>query len=764
MPDIAESSLLASALQYAGRGWRVIRLHTIIDGRCTCGRPTCADSRGKHPWGLKRGLKDATTDREVIERWWRARPAANVGVLTGGGLVVIDVDSPANAQALARLAAAHGPFPPTVMVTTGRGVHLYFQGDIGGSHTVGETQLLIRGEGGYVVAPPSLHHSGRRYAWDDPSAPIAPLPDWFRAWVLRAGGPGSRIAARAAREAAPSPHLGPRPPWLAPADRIGDLHERALAPTRGERPSPREFITELARIPASVGMHEWFVIGCAIHDWDDGADGLAIFKAWSKTSARHQWTEAEPRCEYEWRRMGIPKPGKDLVTWARVFHEAARYAPRAVQQEAKQTAPSTGHVNGFNHSLPNGQTFAGANGAAFDTFDSTAGANGPIRWIDTDEDGNPRATCTNARIAIRGLGVDCRKDVFHEKLIVGGHAIDQWAGDLSDDAVLMMRQLIKTAFRFDPGEKHARDAAVQLCLINQFDPVRDYLDSLQWDGRDRVATWLSAYLGARDDTLTREFARIVLVAAVRRIYQPGAKFDEILVLEGPEGKGKSTALRVLAGEDNFSDARVLGLGEREQLENTTGVWIHEISELAGMRRAEVEAVKAFASRQEDRARPAFGRFRIDRPRRCIFVATTNTRTYLRSDTGDRRFWPVETGEVDIDGLRRDRDQLWAEAVALHRRGESIRLNAKWWGEAGKLQASRQELDPWHDQIAAWIEKKQVRDTSVFQVVTEFLQLEISRVGQVEQNRAARVLRMLGFEKYRRRDEKQLTWRYRRIDT
>src|SRR5262249_4498604 len=150
-----------------------------------------------------------------------------------------------------------------------------------------------------------------------------------------------------------------------------------------------------------------------------------------------------------------------------------------------------------------------------------------------------------------------------------------------------------------------------LCLEHPFNPVIDYLAALAWDGTERIGRWVIDYLGCPDEPIGRAFGRLMLIAAVRRARHPGTKFDQIIVLEGVEGTGKSTALRILAGDDNFSDQRILGVSEREQQEALQGVWIHEIADLAGMRRTEVEAIKAFASKTEDRARPAYGRFRVD---------------------------------------------------------------------------------------------------------------------------------------------------------
>ena len=313
------------------------------------------------------------------------------------------------------------------------------------------------------------------------------------------------------------------------------------------------------------------------------------------------------------------------------------------------------------------------------------------------------------------LDIVCRKDTFHEKMLVGGHPIQAWAGDLSDDVVHMLRKVIKARFGFDAGEKNMRDAAIQLCLENQFNPVVDYLDGLVWDRVPRLGQWVVRYLAAPDTPLNREFGRLMLIAAVRRARHPGTKFDQIVVLEGREGTGKSSAIKILAGEENFSDQNILAASDKEQQEAFCGVWLHEIAELAGMRRTDVERIKQFASRTEDRARPAYGRIRVDMKRRGIFIATTNETTYLKSETGNRRFWPLATGAIDLEALARDRDQLWAEAAHLEASGESIVLDEKFRPVAEETQSERMDGDEWTESVIAAVKGK--TDISVSDILT-----------------------------------------------
>jgi hypothetical protein len=324
----------------------------------------------------------------------------------------------------------------------------------------------------------------------------------------------------------------------------------------------------------------------------------------------------------------------------------------------------------------------------------------PSAWPGVGKYGTPLSTYRNARAAIQKLGIAPSYDIFHDRLLLKGDVMGEQAGEFSDAASAVLRQIINDKFNFDPGKNSVNDAAMALCLKHSFDPICDYLNGLQWDGIDRLTDFLKTYFGADPTPLNSEFGKLGLVAAVRRVRRPGCKFDNILVLEGFEGRGKSSAISELAGEDNFSDQNILTESDKVQQELVRGVWLYEIADLAGMRRGEVERIKAFGSRTHDRARPAFGRHRVDAPRRCIFIGTTNENDgYLKSQTGNRRFWPVHVRFVDLAALRRDRDQLWAQAAALEATGMSLVLDEKLWPDARIEQEERRERDPWEDILA-----------------------------------------------------------------
>lgn len=225
---------------------------------------------------------------------------------------------------------------------------------------------------------------------------------------------------------------------------------------------------------------------------------------------------------------------------------------------------------------------------------------------------------------------------------------------------------------------------------NSFHPILDYLKGLKWDQIQRIDNLLVDYFGAERSIYTAEAIRKTLVGAVNRVLKPGCKFDLVLVLVGSQGAGKSTFIKRL-GQRWFSDTFLTVQG-KEALEQIQGAWIIEMAELAGLRKAEVEAVKHFISKQEDTFRPAYGRTSETYLRQCVFIGSTNNPTFLRDASGDRRFNPVDTNSklatknVFNDLTQSEVDQIWAEAMYLYRKGESTILSP----EAEKMAKAEQE--------------------------------------------------------------------------
>jgi len=333
----------------------------------------------------------------------------------------------------------------------------------------------------------------------------------------------------------------------------------------------------------------------------------------------------------------------------------------------------------------------------------------PATFVDVIKSKNgpdaPTPSMINTRIAIGRLGLQCRYDTFHDRYMINGSAFGNSALQVSDAAGRKLREMIRLQFKFDPGVSNAMDALYRACEENAFHPVLDYLDGLKWDGKPRLDSWLMTYMRAEDTEFNRGVSRLILIAAVRRIRLPGSKFDCMLVLESPEGFGKSSALAELFGRSVFTDQTILGVSDKELQEVLRGRWCVEVPELVGLKRADIERVKSAITRETDRARPAYGRATVEVPRSMVLIGTTNDEQYLRALSGEnRRFLPVKVGRVDMAALIRDRDQLWAEACEEEWLEPSLSLPENLWQHASAARVDRTQADPWADVLDDVVEK------------------------------------------------------------
>jgi predicted P-loop ATPase len=245
----------------------------------------------------------------------------------------------------------------------------------------------------------------------------------------------------------------------------------------------------------------------------------------------------------------------------------------------------------------------------------------------------------------------------------------QPGGIITDDDIAQMKLWFGKSWGFEPNDAILGSAVTCLALENGFDPLIEHLESLpEWDGVSRLDTWLADYFEAEGDAdyLAQVFRKWIL-GFVLRAYEPGAKFDWMPIFEGPQGVGKSSFGRLLVGEKYFLDW-LPDLANKDAALSLQGIWAVEIGELASFRKAEMEVTKAFVTRTVDKIRPPYGRRQIESPRRCLFFGTTNHETYLRDETGNRRFKPVRVGNLNFKQLRKDRDQLFAEAIAIYKYG------------------------------------------------------------------------------------------------
>lgn len=242
-------------------------------------------------------------------------------------------------------------------------------------------------------------------------------------------------------------------------------------------------------------------------------------------------------------------------------------------------------------------------------------------------------------------------------------------GLITDDDLAQMKHWFGQNWGFEPTDMLLSSAVTCLALDNSFDPLIEKLEALpEWDETPRLDTWLEKYFEAEGDPdyLAQVF-RKWMIALIMRAYEPGAKFDWMPIFEGPQGVGKSSFGRLLVGDQYFLDW-LPDLTSKDAALSLQGIWAVEIGELATFRKTELEVTKAFVTRTIDKVRPPYGRRQIESPRRCVFFGTTNHDTYLRDETGNRRFKPVKVGNLNFRQLQKDREQLFAEALAIYKYG------------------------------------------------------------------------------------------------
>lgn len=303
----------------------------------------------------------------------------------------------------------------------------------------------------------------------------------------------------------------------------------------------------------------------------------------------------------------------------------------------------------------------------------------------------------------------------------------------------------------------AAEAVESAARMASFDPVRSYLEGLVWDQTPRLDDWLADFFGAPKTDYTLRVGRWWLLGMVKRVFEPGCKFDFMPILEGPQGRGKSSALEILAhpwfGNTDFV------MGDKDSMSVMQGKWLYEVAELDSFNKADSTRVKSFVSRQVDEFRPPYGRRVIKQPRRVVLVGTTNQYEYFKDSSGNRRFWPIQCLEtINLDGLREARDQLFAEALVRYRAGERCYPTRE---EQDELLAPEQEAreiaDAWEEGVHRFLEERDVGgvridQTSSYDILHKGLKLDAGKITKEMTTRVGLVMRKLGWVKRERRGE------------
>lgn len=319
------------------------------------------------------------------------------------------------------------------------------------------------------------------------------------------------------------------------------------------------------------------------------------------------------------------------------------------------------------------------------------------------------------------------------------------------DAVQLKYWLSQTK-HYNTSTPICHEAAITVGqTLYRYHPVRQYLEKLEWDGVPRLDTWLTRYCGSPKNPYTKAIGKNTMIAAVARVFEPGCQHDSILILEGAQGTGKSSVVRILGGPW-YKDI-VIDPHNKDTVDGMRGGWVIEASEMEFAKRADLQALKAFITRVSDYVRPAYAKVTRDFPRASIIIGTINPEIgggYLRDGTGNRRFWPVETNRINLELLTAERDQLWAEAYARYRNGEKYYLDTPELVEAATLEQSlRQAEDPFEEIIAGWMLNEERVGTlpdivTSAEVASQALSLSSKNIDRGVQVRVSAVLQKLGW--------------------
>lgn len=529
-------------------------------------------------------------------------------------------------------------------------------------------EIELFGTGKQVVVPPSIHpDTGKPYVWqqDFDADALDFDPPEVDAGLIESWGAAETVEAQ----------FETRPPL---DFKPGQL-ERDLAALSDARLDD---------------YHDWIMLGQALHHQFGASDeGFDLWVDQSKRSPKFEDTGLR-EMKRKWRGFGKHRGKPVTMASVRLWAQEDRAADLVDEFDDFEDADADG-ANDFDDLV----TPAAAPKDDFDTGPDEKPGDLPWRsLLDVTEEGAYKGTLHNVELIVKNderlVGLPQLNEFTQETVqrqapgrrkktrANQSKPVRQLAGRVwevkdtlngeiwssaRDYAIRSILEAPKTqgGYAMKITDRDLKAAIVLSAWESTFHPVREYLTGLKWDGTSRVETLFIDYLGVEDSPYTRAVARLMMIAAVARVFEPGHKWDFAVILEGLQGRGKSTFIRTL-GKSWFAELEGDFHDGKEMVEKMQGAWIMEIPELSGFNRADVRSIKAFISRQVDKVRLAYEARATEFPRQCILIGSTNDKEYLKDDTGGRRFFPMECRVEMIDSarLRGNIDQLWAEARAI----------------------------------------------------------------------------------------------------
>ena len=588
--------------------------------------------RGKRPLTAN-GLNDWFNNPEDARKLWTQRPDLNIAIVCGSAsdnLVVLDFDEDDakdvhGFDTLSEWEDESGELPATATAITGRGgMHYLYRAEKPYHPSVNvDLGVDVRGEGSYIVAPPSVHPNGRAYEWNRGDAPwerdVATVDanvDAFIDYVQRNGGVGQDDVTQGERFQLPQ------------RIKLGDRNDTL------------------------------YRYGCSLRSRGYADDAIdAMIHVANERNCVSPMGESELK--------GI------------------------IKQVCKK---GPGH---------DGQgTFIGEDVGVGKPGSSSAAT------LETNSNGSVKQTTSNMIVAMNAneklSGRFWYDKMAYTRMVTCPVPWDMRAGErpITDEDYVGLTAYLERAYNLTSKERII-DACQFVCRQNERNPVTEWLDSLAWDGEHRIGQLVVDALGAEDNAYNREVERIFMLGAVTRAYEPGAKFDYMPVLVGPQGIGKSRYVALLAHVPAWYNDNFNTIDGDAAVEKLRGLWIAEMAELLATKKArEIEAIKAFITSTKDVIRPKYARETVQRLRVCVFIGTTNNHDFLTDATGNRRFLPVECNATTCnswmftDDAEAHVEQMWAEAVHIYKTERpTLVLNAELQEEARRLQEAHTEEHP-----------------------------------------------------------------------
>lgn len=363
-------------------------------------------------------------------------------------------------------------------------------------------------------------------------------------------------------------------------------------------------------------------------------------------------------------------------------------------------------------------------------------------------DKGPKRNLTNTLAHVRGLaelGANLRFNEMTQQCEWNGKPIEEH--DIVDIRIIIERE------NYQPQDRDTRPAIDRVCRENSYNPIRDYLVGLKWDGVPRLEWWMQKLLGAPDTPFVKLVGPKVLISAVARAMDPGCKVDTVLVIEGPQGLKKSSAVAALFGDEYTAESVSIFGQHNKMVMQMMGAWCVELAEFVAILRKDQNEVKGLLSMRSDKVVLPYAKIASTHPRRQVFFATINPDEigYLTDNTGNRRYWPVSATAIDIEGIKSRRDQLWAEAFHAYSKGE------RWWLEgdenvvAEAQAAARMEEDAWAEPLRKAIQREEEGRCITISEITSDEALSMigvpnERKDKRAQMRAGAALASLGFRR------------------